>query len=225
MSSSVNVLLLHPDPLVRAGIVACLRPHADLEVFEDGHDGVIPDAGSIAVVIADYHQALQLTTTADRAERGALAMASILVLTSNDREADVRRALEAGVQGYLLLGGPLSELIEAVTALAHGGRHLCRSIAQRMVESLTRASLTAREMDVLQHVAAGESNKSIARQLQIEVGTVKSHMNAILGKLKATSRTQAAAIALTRGLVEHRPVSPWTFSPGVPSVEVAMQLI
>ncbi|HEY9024554.1 MAG TPA: LuxR C-terminal-related transcriptional regulator, partial [Burkholderiaceae bacterium] len=81
-------------------------------------------------------------------------------------------------------------------------RYLGRAVAQRMADSMTRASLTQREADVLRFVVAGESNKVIARSLRIEVGTVKTHVSAILAKLDARSRTQAAAIAIARGLVE-----------------------
>jgi two-component system NarL family response regulator len=126
------------------------------------------------------------------------------VLTSNDREADIRRAIEAGVQGYLLLGGTLDELVAGVTAVAKGMRYLCRSVAERMADSLTRTPLTSRETEVLQLVARGESNKEIARRLRIELGTVKSHMSAIMTKLNASSRTHAAGIAATRGLVQER---------------------
>jgi two-component system NarL family response regulator len=72
-----------------------------------------------------------------------------------------------------------------------------------MADSLTHAKLTRREEEVLRLVVAGESNKTIARHLEIEVGTVKSHMTAIMTKLGATSRTQAAGIAATRGLVDY----------------------
>jgi DNA-binding NarL/FixJ family response regulator len=127
-----------------------------------------------------------------------------MALTSNDREADIRRAIEAGIHGYLLLGGPLSELIEGVTTVANGVRYLGRAVAQRVADSLTRSSLTSRETEVLRLVTTGESNKAIARQLNIELATVKSHMTAIMTKLNATSRTQAADIAATRGLVAER---------------------
>ena len=199
-----NVLTLHPDPLVRTGVAAFLRQHAAFDVFEDDPDPADADGPPIDVVIADLQQALQLIDAAARRARRSLSSARILVLTANDREADIRRALKAGIHGYLLLGGPLSEIIESVTALAQGGRYLGRAVALRMADSLTRTSLTTREIDVLQLVAAGECNKAIARSLSIEVGTVKSHMNAILGKLNASSRTQAAAIARKRGLVEER---------------------
>ena len=220
-----SVLTLHPDPLVRAGIVASLRQHASFDVIEGSPDRVDPDEPPIAVVIAEFQEAMRLMNPAVRAARRSFATARILVLTSNDREADVRRAMEAGIHGYVVLGGPLSELIEGVTALAQGKRYLGRSVAQRMADSLARTSLTSREIEVLQLVVGGECNKAIARQLRIEVGTVKSHMNAILGKLNATSRTQAAAIAVTQGLVEERmPVPSAAFSPRVPRLELMTQM-
>ncbi|MDR6858525.1 response regulator transcription factor [Variovorax guangxiensis] len=219
-----NILTLHPDPLVRAGIVASLRQHGGFDVFEEDPDRVNWDGSRFDVVIVDQRQAMRLTGAARRGTAESLANARILVLASDDREADVRRALGAGIHGYLLLGGPLSEFIEAVTALARGLRYLGRSVAQRMVYSLTSASLTSREVDVLQLVVSGESNKAIARRLSIEVGTVKTHMNGILGKLNATSRTQAAAIAVTQGIVEERmPIPTGAFSSRVPRVESAAQ--
>ena len=199
-----NILVMHHDPLLRAGLVAALRQHAAFEVFVDDADAASPDQPEIDVVIADYSHAMRLADSAVRAARRPLAAARIMALTSNDREADIRRAIEAGVQGYLLLGGPLSELIEGVTTVANGVRYLGRSVAQRMADSLTRTSLTSREIEVLQLVVTGESNKAIARELHIELGTVKSHMTAIMTKLNATSRTQAAGIASARGLVEER---------------------
>ncbi len=201
-----TILVMHPDPLLRAGLVAALSQHAAFEVLVEGIDTAGSDELRIDVVIADYGHAMRLADPAVRAAQRRLAAARILALTSNDREADIRRAIEAGVHGYLLLGGPLGELIEGVTTVARGVRYLGRSVAQRMADSLTRATLTSREVEVLRLVVAGESNKAIARQLQIEVGTVKSHMSAIMTKLGATSRTQAAAIAATRGLVEERVV-------------------
>ncbi|WP_280155840.1 response regulator transcription factor [Piscinibacter sp. XHJ-5] len=199
-----NILVMQDDPLLCAGLVAALRQHPAFEIYVDGVDVMDPDGLRIDVVIADYSHAMALADAAVRASCRPLAAARILALTPNDREADIRRAIEAGIHGYLLLGGSLSELVEGVTTVASGVRYLCRSVAQRMADSLTRASLTSREVEVLRLVVTGESNKAIARHLQIEVGTVKSHMSAIMTKLGATSRTQAAGIAATRGLVEER---------------------
>jgi two-component system NarL family response regulator len=184
-------------------VVASLSRFPCFAVFADTGEGAGPPPSEIDVVVADYASAVSLGDSRERAARG-LARARILALTANDREVDIRRAIQAGIHGYVLVGGPLSELVEAVSAVADGVRYLCRAVAQRMADSLTHASLTLREVEVLELVVDGESNKAIARRLEIEVGTVKSHMSAIMAKLGATSRTQAASIAASRGLIEER---------------------
>jgi DNA-binding NarL/FixJ family response regulator len=197
-----NILVMHPDPIVSAGLEAALGKQASFEVLVHGVDGLGPDGSLVDVVIADYGNAMRLTDGAVRRTHGLRDDARILVLTSNAREADIRRAIEAGVYGYLLVGGPLNDLIDAVNAVASGLRYMSRSVAQRMAESLTRTALTSREVEVLRLVATGQSNKIIARQLSIELGTVKSHMSTIMAKLEAGSRTEAARIAVSRGLIE-----------------------
>lgn len=202
-----NVLVMHADPILSAGVVAALRQHPTLDVLVHGVDSLDPQSPPIDVVIADYGNAIRLTDAAERDSHGLPPDTRILTLTPNGREVDIRRAIEAGVHGYLLVGGPLNELLDGVTMLAGGSRYMSLSVAQRMADSLTRAALTSRETEVLRLVAAGQPNKTIARQLKIELGTVKSHISAIMAKLGASSRTQAARIAAARGLVEdHVPV-------------------
>lgn len=200
-ASQIRVLVAHPDPLLRVGIVAALRQHVGIEVFQDGIDA-IPQEPPIDVAIVDFDEALRLAAPGQRA-RHRLDGVRIVTLTTQDRETDIRRAIEAGVHGYLLLGGPLSELVDGVTAASRRQRYLGRTAAQRMADSLTRTALTSREAEILRLVAAGESNKSIARRLHIEIATVKSHMGSILSKLGANSRTHAAGIALARGLADN----------------------
>ena len=198
-----NVLVMQPDPILSAGLVAALRQQPTFEVFVHGVDNLGPEGPRVDVVIADYGNAMRLTQPEARALHDSLGNAKILAFTPNDREADVRRAIEAGVHGYLLFGGPLNELVDGVTAVASGLRYMSLSVAQRIADSLTRATLTSREIDVLSLAATGHPNKIIARELGIELGTVKSHMSTILAKLGARSRTQAARIAAARGLLEN----------------------
>jgi two-component system NarL family response regulator len=204
----LTVLVMQHDPLLCAGVVSALRQHAGFDVLVAQVDDEHVDLAGVDVVIADYSYSMCLAAAATQMTHRPLSGARVLTLTSNDREADIRRAIESGVHGYLLLGGALSELIESVTTVARGVRYLCRAVAQRMADSLARASLTTREMDVLRLVVIGESNKEIARRLHIELGTVKSHVSAIMTKLDASSRTQAASIAVTRGLVDPSELAP-----------------
>ena len=196
-----SILVMHHFPLLCTGLVAALRQQASFDVFVGDIDAMRSEDTRIDVVVADYDHAMRLTDPVIREMHGSLVAARILTLTSHDCETYIRRAIEAGIHGYVLQGCSLSEFIEGVRTVAGGMRYLCRSVAQRMADSLTRASLTSREIEVLKLVMIGESNKAIARHLRIEVGTVKSHVSAIMNKLGATSRTHAVGIAAHRGLV------------------------
>jgi len=195
----IRILVLHQDPLLSAGLTAALRSRPDFEVFEGGEDHATPTAD---VVVTDYRRALHLTEETGSSPRGPLAGAKILALTASAREADICRAIKAGIHGYLLIGGPLSELIDAVQTLVNGGRFMCQSVVERVAHSMSCVPLTRRENQVLRLVVAGDSNKTIARRLGIELGTVKSHMSTIMSKLGASSRVRAVSIATERGLID-----------------------
>ena len=212
-SRHLNVWVMHPDPIVCAGLMAALREHASFDISVHEIDDPASNGPPIDVVIADYSNAMQLAHSDADNKDGRLAKSRILALTANDREADIRRAIQTGIHGYLLLGGSLDELTDGVKAVGSGMRYLCPVVAQRMADSLAGETLTARENEVLRLVATGQPNKTIARHLAIELGTVKSHVSAIMTKLGAVSRTQAASIAASRGLVDEREPTRPTASP------------
>lgn len=124
-----------------------------------------------------------------------------MAVTQIRSEWDVRAAMNAGVDGYVLQGCPLEELIHGVRMLAQGSRYLCPAVVHLIADSLTREALTSRETDVLGLLAQGASNKLIAHQLGIAVGTVKAHMRSIMDKLDATTRAHVVTVACRRGLV------------------------
>jgi DNA-binding NarL/FixJ family response regulator len=203
-SRRMTVLVMHSDPLLCAGLVAVLCQKSNLQVVVDGPDRTAPGGIPIDVIVADYDGAMQLVDTDVRRRCGALADARILTLTGNDRETDVRRAIEAGVHGYLLLDCSLNELVESVRTVGQGVRYLCLAVARRMADSVAGEALTMRENEVLRLVATGQPNKAIARELGIGLGTVKAHVSTIMTKLGAKSRTQATSVAVARGLVVER---------------------
>ncbi|MET0350140.1 MAG: response regulator transcription factor [Rhizobacter sp.] len=187
----------YAEPLVAFGLVAALQASDGLHVIDAGTSpAMVAD-----VVVTDLAGGLALRAGPRRGPRGA-GPTRVVVVAAHDREHDVRLALESGVQGYVLLGCEIEELTTAVRTVARGNRHLCMSVAQRIADSLTRDALTARESEVLRFVARGDCNKTIARHLAISLGTVKTHMKAILCKLDADSRTHAVTIASRRGLVD-----------------------
>ena len=196
-SQRIQVRVRYVDPLVAAGLTTVLSQQIDMEVLPDDDDAPL----GAQVVVADYEQALTLATRREGQNAPPDAAVKVLVVTPNDRENDVRSALDAGVDGYLELGCQVGELISGVRQLARGSRYLSQMAASRIASSIGRSTLTQREMDVLCLVARGHSNKVVAQKLDISAGTVKAHMKAILGKLNASTRTEAASIAQPRGLI------------------------
>jgi len=125
----------------------------------------------------------------------------VVIVTSREREVEIRAALQLGIRGYVLLGTDLREFVEGMRAVARGAHFLSRSATHRIASSLSYSALTRRECDVLQLLVEGHGNKQIAAGLGIATETAKCHVKAILDKLGASTRTQAASIAMSRGLV------------------------
>jgi len=125
----------------------------------------------------------------------------IIVMTTYESEEDVRRALRAGAKGYLLKGAGVQQIREAVREVSQGQTFLPATIASKLAESMTHRELTEREIEVLQYIANGRSNKEIGTILYISENTVKGHVKSILTKLDAMGRTEAIAIATERGLI------------------------
>lgn len=127
----------------------------------------------------------------------------VLILTNYDTDGDIIRSIEAGASGYLLKGAPPDELLLAVRSAAAGESALAPPIASRLLERLRtpQTSLSPREIEVLERVAAGRSNGEIARELVITEQTVKSHLVHIYTKLGVSSRTAAVSLARERGIL------------------------
>ena len=194
----LRIRVSHPEPLLAIGLVAALRQQAGFEVLVAGVHAESSAEEWPDVVVTDYRGGLAL---AREAAPTVQRRSAIMVMTMHNREEEVKAAMEAGVHGYLLQGCSIEELATGVNVLASGGRYSCLEVAQRIADSLTREHLTPRETDVLRLLALGQCNKSIARQLDITVGTVKGHLRAIFNKLEAASRTEAVGIATRRGLI------------------------
>lgn len=197
----INVLVIHEDPIVGAGLAAVLREQPGIAVTHRSHE---PDTTPIVprdvmVLVTDYRTAMMLQRSARRDGP------RMMIVSRVGREWEVRCAINAGVQGYLVQSCHLDELVHGVHMLSRGSRYLCEAVTQCIAESLTREALTVRETDVLRLLATGCCNKTISNRLGIAVGTVKAHVKAILEKLDAATRTQAAAIAADRGLIEETP--------------------
>ena len=206
-SRRIRVLIVHDSPIARAGLAATFGQCPDIELvkIDEAQDAGAPGlhrplACAADVLVADYENGVELAA-AGCWRHGTDAPHKVMIVASTDREWEIRTALERGVRGYVLVGCELEELACAVRAVHRGVRHLSAPVAQRLAESLSGEPLTAREQEVLRLLVDGLGNKSIARHLNIAIGTVKSHLKGIFDKLGVDSRTQAICAVERRGLL------------------------
>lgn len=127
--------------------------------------------------------------------------ARVLFLTSFCTEEDVYQALQLGAMGYVLKDIERTELIAAIRTVAAGGECIPETVAAQLAERLQRTSLTRREMDILPLLVKGLINREIAQILGVSVSTVKNQLNTLFSKLEVTDRTEAATVALHRGIL------------------------
>jgi two-component system NarL family response regulator len=133
--------------------------------------------------------------------RGEFQSARVLILSTSDGDDDVYRALQAGAMGYILKSSPGEQLIPAVRAVMRGEKWIPEEIARCLANRSLREELSQREIQVLNQLASGGSNKEIAGELNITEHTVKAHLKSILAKLPARDRTEAVMIGLQRGII------------------------
>jgi two-component system NarL family response regulator len=202
---TVRILIAEDHQVVRQGFIALLRMVEGFSVVAEASDGVKavelfrqhrPD-----VTLMDLRMPAMGGVETITAIRREFPEARIIVLTTFDGDEDIFRAIQAGARGYLLKGMSVDELIDAIQTVHHGRSRIPAAVAERLAERLSGNALTERETDVLKTIVAGKSNKEIASALFISEATVKTHINNLLSKLGATDRTQAARIALQRGIV------------------------
>jgi two-component system NarL family response regulator len=124
-----------------------------------------------------------------------------IILTSFETDEDIYRAVQAGAHGYLMKDAPQADMIKAIKAVSGGKRYFPPHIAERLAERMMRTNLTGRELEVLQMLARGLTNKEIGRALAISGNTVRNHVNSIIEKLEVSDRTEAATTAIHRGLI------------------------
>lgn len=209
----IRVLLADDETMVRAGVRAILGSDEAISVVAEAADG--REAVDLAlkhrpdVVLLDIRMPVADGLQAAR-ELARHDFAVAMLTTFND-DGYLEQALDAGARGFLLKSGDPRELIAGVHALATGGAYLAPKVAARMITRFRTArtgpararveSLTARERDVLALLGEGLSNARIARRLDLVEGTVKGHVSAILTRLGAENRVQAAIVAHEAGLV------------------------
>lgn len=210
----IRILLADDHPVVRDGLVAILSTQPDFDVVAEAATG--REAVSLAaehrpdVLLLDLEMPDMDGVAALRHLREADVPVRAIVFTAFDTDERILEAVRAGAQGYLLKGAPRGELFRAIRVVSQGGSLLEPVVASKLLRQVSGQgsapppveALTPRETEVLHLLARGLPNKEIAAELSISQRTVKFHVSAILGKLGASNRTEAVALAARHGWID-----------------------
>ena len=201
----ISLLVVDDHAMVRMGLRAMLALETDFEVIAEAEDaaealeryrGCLPD-----VMLLDLRMPGDSGVVAVRRILSEFPEARIIMLTSFDLEEEVFQSLDAGAQGYVLKSVEREELNRTIRRVHGGERCVPPAIEQRLIERARNQPLSVREIEVLDHMRRGHSNRDIAIALGISEHTAKNHSRAILRKLRVSDRAEAVAAGFERGLL------------------------
>jgi two-component system NarL family response regulator len=203
--AKISVILVDDHPVVRDGLANIVNQQKDMHVVAEAEDG---DA---AIALYDEHRPDVMVLDLRMPRRDGVSVveevlarhpkARLLIMTTYDGDEDIFKSLSKGAKGYMLKDAPRQEILLAIRSVAADQSYTSGAIAAKALQRMVRPNLTQRELDVLQQLGEGRSNKDIGRRLNISEGTAKTHVKAILTKLDAISRTEAVSVAHKRGLI------------------------
>ncbi len=204
-ATPIRLMIVDDHPLVRMGLVSVCRTQSDMAVVADA--GNAEEAERLVrlhrpdIVLMDIQlpgvRGIELTSRL----LGEFPEMRVIMLTNLEGDEDMYQAFQAGARSYLLKDMPAEVVLTAIRAVHRGERHVPAAVANRLVERIGGLELTSRELEVLEKLATGLSNKAIGTALGITEGTVKLHVKSILSKLNVTDRTQAVTVAHRRGII------------------------
>jgi DNA-binding NarL/FixJ family response regulator len=198
-------MVVDDHPAFRMGLIALIESQPDMAVVAECGNGleavemfrqVRPD-----VTLMDLRLPGQSGVEAILTIQKEFPEGRIIVITTFDCDEDIYRACESGAKAYLFKDASKDEIINAIRTVHAGQRWLPTKVASRLDECLKRPKLSGREMDVLQGLAKGRSNKEIASTLFLSEDTVKTHLKTLFVKLQVPDRTSAVITAIRHGIV------------------------
>ena len=205
MKSKIRILIADDHALLRVGLNTMLNTQPDIAVVGEagnGHDAVArakelkPD-----VALMDHMMHTLAGAASTKQIIAAPPEAKILILTPYGASADLVRAMSNGAVGSQMNGSPIDAIIKAIRTVAAGGKAITAEIQRFLREDSTPANLSKRQREVLLGVSQGRTSDQIAADLEISVSAVKQHIASVCEKLGATSRAEAAAIAIRKNLL------------------------
>lgn len=200
-----RVVIVDDHPVMRFGLAAIISLQPDMEVVGEAGSGeeacTLCASRPADVVLMDLRLPDISGVEAIRKIKKVKPELRFIVLTTYDGDEDIHRALEAGAHSYLLKAMSHGDVTTAIRTVHRGATFIPKSVSQRLAERPPQSELSSREMEVLELIAKGLSNREIGSALGITEATVKWHVNLILSRLDVADRTEAIVAALQRGIL------------------------
>lgn len=205
-SNFIRIILADDHPVIRQGLATIIEREQDMTVVGQACNGweakklfheKQPD-----VVVMDLQMPIFSGMAAIQSICTDFYGANIIIMTAYDSDEDIYNGMQAGAKGYLLKDAQPEEILYAIRTVASGKKYISTFVANKLEERMRKPELSKRELQILQLITNGNMNRQIAATLFITEGTVKYHVNNILGKLEVNDRTQAVVAAVKRGMVK-----------------------
>ncbi len=201
----ISILAVDDHPLIRSGLQAVIGAEADMVFAGEASDGEAAlefyRREQPHIVLMDLGMPVMDGVTAIKAIVSEFRDARIIALTTYAGDEDIYRALSAGAKGYVIKDMLRTELLTAIRQVYRGSRGIPAQVASRLAEFTPRTQLTPREIEVLQLVAQGRSDRDVGVAIGREESTVKVHVRNIMAKLGVDDRTKAVVVAMQRGFL------------------------
>jgi DNA-binding NarL/FixJ family response regulator len=201
----IRVLIVDDHPVVRAGLTSLLNKESALKVVGSAHSAdealSLLDRHPIDLMLLDLRMPKISGIDFLHKLKDRPNAPLVVILSSYEYEDEIYRAAQAGARGYLSKNASRAEIVAAIIAVSRGESHFPATITARIKECESRSVLSPREIEILEMVARGLTNKEIGRVLEISHYTVRNHINHISVKLNAGDRTEAATVALQQGII------------------------
>jgi DNA-binding NarL/FixJ family response regulator len=205
MTSPIRILIVDDHSMVRLALSQAIGRNPDMILVGEAENGdkavslyrdLRPD-----VVTMDYKLPDRDGDKITSEIRAEFPDARVVLLSIFENPESIWRATEAGALGYVSKAAEIDEVVAAIRQVAGGKPYYSAGIAEKLAQSLEQEKLSTRELDVLELVVAGRSNKEIVSELTLSLSTVKHHLESIFAKLGVQDRTQATITAVQRGLI------------------------
>ncbi|MGA9464627.1 MAG: response regulator transcription factor [Terracidiphilus sp.] len=203
---AVRILIVDDHPVVRAGLASLLRRQAGLKLAGSAHSGEealsILARCSVDLMLLDLRMPSINGIDLLNMLKSRDSQPKTIILSSYEYEEEIYRAVKAGARGYLSKNAPREEIIAAIEEVVAGGTYFPEHMLEWISDRKDRSSLSGREIEILEMVSKGLTNKEIASALQISHYTVRNHINHITAKLQVSDRTEAATVAMRQGIID-----------------------